>query len=632
MKKLITLSWALLTCCLSFNASATIYGTLVKCESDTATLHDGSFTASTWSSSNPTVATVASAGTYYGIVTGHTAGTAIITCVSSAGTSTAVFTVNPVPTAIAGGTAPICPGATTTLTNATSGGTWSSLSSAATVATATGVVTGVYGGTATIKYTIGTGCATTHVVTVTPLPFVDTIVGPGSVCLGGTATLTCATPGGTWSSSAPAIISVSSGGVVTGVSAGSAIITYSVTGTCGTSYQTLYISTTTTSSPPAVTGPSTVAVGGSVTFWPSTSGGTWSSSNASIASVSSSGIVTGVSAGSAVITYTMPGCTVTYGVAGITVTAPDCINGNVLFGGVYYYGNVKVWLIKYNPSTMMLYAVDSLTAFSTGTSASYSFCGMGTDSFRVKAACIDTVWSTTGYQPTYHTSSAYWNTATVINHTAGTVDAGKDINMNYGTVTSGPGFIAGNVTMGANKGTADPIPAVGLLVYCVNNTTGAIMQQVKTDAAGHYAFSNLPVGTYKIYPELINYATTPYPPITLTTASPSATSANFEQRTISMVIVPITTGVSTVDNAGAGLNIFPNPAKNVVNVSWTVENAGNAVISIADITGRNVLTTNADMSANSGTIAVPVNSLAKGVYLMTIKANGINHTAKLTLE
>lgn len=54
------------------------------------------------------------------------------------------------------------------------------------------------------------------------------ISGVTSLIKGDTATLTGDTSGGTWSSSNPAIVSVDSGGVITGVSAGTATITYTV--------------------------------------------------------------------------------------------------------------------------------------------------------------------------------------------------------------------------------------------------------------------------------------------------------------------------------------------------------------------------------------------------------------------
>lgn len=83
-----------------------------------------------------------------------------------------IVNANPVVSAVTGNTT-INAGATTQLSTTTAGGVWSSNSSNATV-NATGLVTGVTGGSATISYTVtnASGCVTTvaAVVTVTTIP------------------------------------------------------------------------------------------------------------------------------------------------------------------------------------------------------------------------------------------------------------------------------------------------------------------------------------------------------------------------------------------------------------------------------------------------------------------------------
>jgi len=154
----------------------------------------------------------------------------------------------------------------------------------------------------------------------------------------------------------------------------------------------------------------------------------------------------------------------------------------------------------------------------------YQFTGIPTDSFRIKAAVSnDSLYSFTGYVPTYHTSSFYWDTAT------------------------GPGFIAGNVTMGANKGTSAAIPDAGLLIFALNQATGALIEQTYTDAGGNFSFSNLATGvTYEIYPEHINFTTTPYTNITLTASADSVSNINFIQHNISLTITPVNSSISNI--------------------------------------------------------------------------------------
>lgn len=632
MKKVLTLAAIIIALFSTQSSFAAIYPTHTVCEGATLTLYDsstgGPSTGGTWSSSNTAVATI---GATSGVISGISAGTTIISFVGST-TSSVVFTVNPVPGAITGGGTAICVGSSGfTLSCTPAGGTWSSSSPGiAGVGVSSGTVGGYSAGTAIISYRLSTGCSATTVVTVITS---DSLSGASSVCLGSTTTITSTIGGGTWTSSNPSVATVSSTGVVTGVSAGTAFIDHTTTGTsCGLTYIAHLITVTSTTIPGTITGTTSVAIGSTTTLSSTTPGGTWSSGSTGIATISGFGVVTGVAAGTAVITYTVTGCSGPASTtATVTVTTPNCIAGNVLFTGAPFYGTVKVWLIKYNPSTLMLSAVDSAYIYSSGSSASYSFCGMGTDSFRIKAAC-DSIYSTTGYIPTYHTSSAYWSAASVVYHVSGTYDAGKNITMLSGTPTTGPGFIGGSVTTGANKGTADGDPVEGMLIYCVK-TSGEILQFTTTNALGHYSFSNLPVGvSMKIYPEDINYATVPYSAITLTTAAPSLTVADFVQHTLSMTITPKTVTVGDIAAANTGISVFPNPASGKLNVQWNVVNAGTGTITVTDVTGRRVLTNNVDMTNGNGNTVLNLDGVNKGLYIVSIKANGVNYNNSIAVE
>jgi hypothetical protein len=156
----------------------------------------------------------------------------------------------PTPGAISG-TATVCAGSTTALSNATTGGAWSSSATGIATVGSTGVVTGVAAGTATISYTVTNGCGSavaTKVFTVNALPSAGSIIGTAIVCAGGTTTLSNATTGGAWSSSAAGVATVGSTGVVAGVAAGTATISYTVTNTCGSAVVTQVVTVNWTAS------------------------------------------------------------------------------------------------------------------------------------------------------------------------------------------------------------------------------------------------------------------------------------------------------------------------------------------------------------------------------------------------
>ena len=69
-------------------------------------------------------------------------------------------------------------------------------------------------------------------ITLSPLP--DAITGSTSICSGSVTTLSNTTPGGIWSSSNPLVATITSLGAVTGVSAGTSVISYTVAGCAAT--------------------------------------------------------------------------------------------------------------------------------------------------------------------------------------------------------------------------------------------------------------------------------------------------------------------------------------------------------------------------------------------------------------
>ena len=305
----------------SFNLSSS--GTPSVCVGSTTTLTTTS-TGGTWSSGNTATATV---GSSTGVVTGVAAGTVNITYTVFGIYLTTVVTVNAAPSAgTIGGVASVCISGNTTLTDATSGGTWSSGSTAiATVSTA-GVVTGASAGTATISYTVSGTCGTgyaTAIVTVNSSPSVGTISGPTVVCTSSTIPLTDAATGGIWTSGSTGIATVgSSNGIVSGLSLGTAMITYTISNSCGSVYATYLVSVNTVTTVAGINGVLTICSTTS-TLSDVTGGGVWSSNNTAIATIgSSTGIVTGVAPGTAVISYTLTGsCGSPYATAIVTVSA-----------------------------------------------------------------------------------------------------------------------------------------------------------------------------------------------------------------------------------------------------------------------------------------------------------------------
>ena len=272
-----------------------------------------------WSSSNLGIALVNASS---GVITGVSAGTSTITyTVSGTGgcataISTKLLTVNNTSAGILSGAQSICVGGSSVFSSSVSGGSWSSSNpEIASINPTSGIVTGISAGTATLTYTASntSGCLSafaTKSLSVNNISSAGVLSGAQSICVGGSSTFSSTVSGGVWSSSNVGIAAVNpSSGIITGISAGTITITYTVSGTggCAATISTKLLTVNNTSAG-ILSGVQSICVGKNATFSSTVSGGVWSSSNTGIAAINaSSGLVTGVASGISTITYTIAG-------------------------------------------------------------------------------------------------------------------------------------------------------------------------------------------------------------------------------------------------------------------------------------------------------------------------------------
>ncbi len=341
-----------------------ITGTTTICEGNTSVLSDA-ISPGTWTSSNYSVANISSITGSTGLLSGITGGTATITYYIPTGCYTTVpVTINPTPATIAGNTH-VCVGNTSVLSDAMTGGTWTSSNSAvAGIGSTTGLVNGITPGTSTITYQLPTGCFITTLVTVNPLPLA--ITGPTTVCAGANILLSDPTIGGVWTSSNSAVAAVISGGLISGIAMGSATITYTIFSTGCFTTTTITVS----SAPGPITGTTSICVGGTTTLSNSIGGGTWTSSNTTVASAGfTTGVITGLTGGTTTITYSLGGTCKSTIIVSVSPsptisggTVPFCPGATIVLTG----SGGGLWSTTYSTASVGL-TTGVVTGLSSGT-------------------------------------------------------------------------------------------------------------------------------------------------------------------------------------------------------------------------------------------------------------------------
>ncbi len=187
-----------------------------------------------WISTNTAIASVNNTGAVSGITGGQSTIRYVVTNANGCTDSVTknIVVVSPSIASITGINA-ICIGTTTTLTDVTPGGLWSSANPLIAAITSSGSISGIKAGTTNILYTVNNAIGCTNQVlfpfTVNALPVITPISGGNSVCLGKSLLLSDAAAAiGVWTSSNPVVAPINNGSV-DGNSVGVSTITYTGT-------------------------------------------------------------------------------------------------------------------------------------------------------------------------------------------------------------------------------------------------------------------------------------------------------------------------------------------------------------------------------------------------------------------
>jgi hypothetical protein len=306
----------------------------------------------------------------------------------------------------------------------------------------------------------------------------------------------------------------------------------------------------------------------------------------------------------------------------VTGTTVNAIAGNIYWDSTLNINSssFKVWLITYDTTTNIINAVDSISATGLYGQVAYQFSNKAAGTYRVKAAVVAGATGFTQMAPTYHFGSTYWANATMVNHMGG-ASTNRHIYMQTGSSANGPGFVAGNVTLGAGKGTATGVPN---LLILLRNASNQLVKSTFTNANGDYSFSNVPVGTYTIYPENMPQVTTPSAAFTISTTNANVIGMDFTKN--SKKIVPNSLAVASLSNA-VFCSIAPNPANDVLTIQLQNANAP-AQVRIVDVLGKTMLTT----TLQTTTSTINTSALAPGMYYMHITQGTAQQVERLMIQ
>ncbi len=97
-------------------------------------------------------------------------------------------------------------------------------------------------------------------------------------------------------------------------------------------------------------------------------------------------------------------------------------------------------------------------------------------------------------------------------------------------------------------------------------------------------------------------------------------------------VLPVTVGCRVAAASPIDFNVYPNPAADKANVSFSSETNGNVAITISDLSGRVVYKEIVASSTGNNTISLDLTNVIAGTYLIQVESEGKVMVAKLTIQ
>jgi len=572
--------------------------------------------------------------------------------INTAGKDTSNPAMLLVDTAFAGtisGMTPVCVGATTALSSSVTGGTWSYLHHSIDTVTPAGVLKGLVFGRDTISYTIHNTCgaavskAYARVdTTVTVFP----VTGPTHVCVGNVIILSNVNVIGTgvWTS-ATGNSSPASNGHVTGLTAGTDVITYTFTNACNSVSSSKNITVEVLPAAGTITGSSSPFCAGTwIHLTSSVSGGIWLSGTPAVAVVSTSGDVTGISQGSSVISYYQSNsCGASFSTFTTNIEVPaGTIGGNdsvgidstlmltnPVPGGTWVSADTTI--AKFTATAGLIKGID--TGVTTVTYSVTNSCGSSSSTIAMNVGPLPDPGVITGPDSVCVgdtislDASVGGGTWTSLQDTLGTAWKFNDTTGKVAGIEYGKDTVAYVVTTAFGKSKIKrPIfvnqPPVVTITGPASVALSGSYTLIGSPSGGTFTTNNPAMAS------LIGYGffvvVTPGTTIfTYTAKNTCGTRSN-----TFTIHLDGPSNVNGVADNGAKLSVFPNPSAGSLSVNLTSPVTEKVTVTITNVTGQVVKTfTGMTNTATNVTIDQP-----SGVYMLSAAtADGTIHTARISV-
>lgn len=240
----------------------------------------------------------------------------------------------------------------------------------------------------------------------------------------------------------------------------------------------------------------------------------------------------------------------------------------------------------------------------------YHFGGVLPGHYYVRATLVPTSNYYGQYAPTYYHDAINWANATLIE--LGQPNNPYNIYMHHVSgYNSGNGNINGTITQ-SGKFNGNGFGAANVEVLLMN-ASGGVLAYTMTNSNGEFSFLQMEMGTYKVYPEMVEKVTTP------TTVILDA--AHADANVIFAISGGFISGIhdNTVQAEFTVSDIYPNPVSDNANFTIQTLRSREITVGIYSITGEFVLSIPVSLRQGTNKVTIPVSDLRKGMYYVKVE-------------
>ena len=298
----------------------------------------------------------------------------------------------------------------------------------------------------------------------------------------------------------------------------------------------------------------------------------------------------------------------------VNVTIKDYFSmGGQIFAGYFPIDYAAAYLYKVEQAKII--PID--TAIFNDTLGYYLFPQLIEGKYFVKADMLPNSGLYNEFLTTYYSNSIMWEDADTIFHYSSFFNYDIDM-VPATTMTFGPGAIEGGISFGSGKG---PACNVEILLLDGNNNP---MGVTHSDEYGHFDFSDIAFGTYKVHAEVTGKNTLPV------NLSLNGNTPAFEDVQLFIqgnYVSGIVNGISESEFTESIGDIFPNPATDRINISVNFSESSDIKLVLYNSNGQLIKDYTRKIYPGENIIEFNINDLSNGIYLLKI-ADDTNQLTK----